>query len=320
MSQPTPGEVAFARRFGLDPNAVARARGALDAIAALPWPESRRADLLAELAHRAAADVGPILGALALRRAPLASFEQLIDVPGLADKRVLGLARALADVNVAELVPDAVRLADTLAALARAKSENAALRAEIDRLHARLAGASDAPSSQVLRLSDLAASIGGQIAAADSALLTRARGLRLGDVELRLSGTASTLDGDVALDVASPRGGSALGLRYSRGGASGAAVARAGASNAGRANAGASGAGARTSEPSLAVGSSELSGEVPDVRGYTLAFARKKLAARGFLVALATAGNARAEGVVREQAPPAGTLARRSAPVQLVLR
>jgi len=138
VTQPTAGEIAFARTVHLDPNAVAAARVVLNAIADLPWPEDARIALLARLAHEVRADVGPTLSRLALLAAPLASFDRLIAIIGLAEKRVSGLVRALYAVDPAQFTRDTVSLREALERVTQLQSENVALRTELDHLRVQL--------------------------------------------------------------------------------------------------------------------------------------------------------------------------------------
>src|SRR5689334_4877327 len=133
MSEPTPGERAFAPGAGLDPAAVAHARDVLNTIASLDWPEPERVSLLARLARSARADVGAAMARLALRFAPLSSFEILIAANGLAEKRVRGLARALARVEPSSFSAPARGLLDVWSRLDALRAENDALRVELDK-------------------------------------------------------------------------------------------------------------------------------------------------------------------------------------------
>jgi len=285
VTAPTPGEVAFARRTKLDPAAVAAARVALNAIADLPWPEDSRIDLLARLAHEVRADVGTTLGRLALRAAPLASFEKLLDIDGLGDKRVTGLVRALFDVDVSRLSPDSASLREALERVTQLETENQALRTQLDRALVELSRAGGGPSSRVMRLREVADSLTGQLAAADELLRSRASGLRLGGVELRLHGAATSVEEDLALDFGAAGSGTAIGMSFAPGGA-----AQAPANDR----------------------------AVPDVRGYAPALARRKLQAAGFAVTIAAVPNAR--GAVAEQAPAAGAVALAGSTVRLIVR
>jgi hypothetical protein len=286
VTPPTAGELGFARGAGLDPNAVAAARVVLNAIAELPWPENSRVDLLARLAHEVRADVGTTLGRLALLAAPLAGFDELIDVVGLAEKRVAGLVRALFDVNVAEFSPDSASLRQALERVTQLETENAALRTQLDLVQVRLERAEAGTAiSRVMRLEEVANSITSQVAAADDALRNRSSGLRLGGLELRLTGAATAVDQDLALDFSDTGAGTAVGLSFVPGGTS-------------------------ASTPSEQA--------VPDIRGYAPALARRKLQSAGFAVTLATVPDAR--GTVAEQSPAPGSLALPGSTVRLLVR
>ena len=285
MTQPTAGETAFARRVHLDPNAVAAARVVINAIADLPWPEDARIVLLARLAHEVRADVGPTLSRLALLACPVASFDRLIDIVGLAEKRVSGLVRALYAVDVSQFTRDTVSLREALERVTQLQSENVALRTELDRLRAQIERGAGTPSSGVMRLADVASSISSQIAVADELLRSRSSGLRLTGVELRVHGGPTAVGEDLALDFAQPGTGGAVGMSFAAGGA------------------------APPVESEVAV---------PDVRGYAPALARRKLVASGFAVALSTVSGAR--GVVSAQSPAPGTLAIAGSSVRLIIR
>jgi hypothetical protein len=313
VSEPTAAEQAFAARLKLDPAAVAAARDALNAIASLSWPKTERVSLLARLARAAKADVGKVFGAAALNAAPLASFDTLIPIPGLGDKRVAGLVRALSTFDIATVVPEIAALREAQAAVAALRAENLVLRtdnsrlrvtsdplraenaalraaietmrAELDRLRAAQPPATTSSAPAVMRIADVARSIGSQVAQVDQMLRSRPTGLRLGTVDLRLTGTATAFDGDVALDLGSPAGGSAVGISFAPGGSE---------------------AGSGADAP------------VPDVRGYTTALAQRKLRACGFAVASASVAGAR--GVVTEQSPSPGALARAGSVVRLIVR
>jgi hypothetical protein len=136
-----------------------------------------------------------------------------------------------------------------------------------------------------MQLGEIAASVGAQLASADAALQTRASRMRLAGLALRLQGAAVVLDGAVGLDFDTAAGGSAVDLHFDGGG--------------GDVDAG---------TPVV----------VPDVRGYTHAFAKRKLQAAGLGAAtIATGGRG---GRVREQRPPAAAQALSGTLVQLVLR
>jgi beta-lactam-binding protein with PASTA domain len=92
---------------------------------------------------------------------------------------------------------------------------------------------------------------------------------------------------DVALDLSTPTGGTAVGFRF-------------------------------------ATGTSPASGNAPmpliDVHGYTPALARRKLTDQGFVAVLARAVAPEASrGVVSDQAPPAGTLVAPGTVVRLTI-
>lgn len=283
MIQPTAGERAFAVRAKLDPDAVARARVMLNTIAFLPWPEPERVSLLARLARQARADVGEVLGRLALRAAPLSSFDQLIPIDGLGDKRVRGIAVALADVDASTISQEGKGIAEVWALSAGLREENAALRLELDKLYAASGGAAG-PQGPIMLLRDVTNSVAAQTAAAAEQLRQGARGLQLANLELRIECAAAAVAEEVALDLAAPGGGSALNLKFTS--ANGAAP-----------------------RPDV---------EVPDVRGYSLALARRKLSDRGLtFVVSQTAG---AEGVVSSQKPEAGELVPDGSLVRLIVR
>jgi hypothetical protein len=289
VNEPTAGERTLATRSGLDAAVVAAARDALNTIASLPWPRPERVSLLARLARAAGADVGKVLGGLALDSAPLAGLEALLSVPGLGYKRVVGLARALSGFDLTTLSSEGVRLRDAWATTAVLRAENEALRAELDRLRVRppAEGGDVRPPSgaSVMRIGDVASSVGSQVTLVDDLLRSRPNGLRLGGVDLRLSGAGTAFEGDVALDLGSPAGGSAVGLSFVPGGSEARPAAEA---------------------------------QVPDVSGYTTALAQRKLVARGFAVAFASVAGAR--GVVSEQSPPPSTLAPTGSVVRLIVR
>jgi hypothetical protein len=284
LNPPTPGEQAFARRVGLDPLAVARARVVLNTIAFLPWPEPERVSLLVRHARPARADVGEVLGRLALRAAPISSFDQLIPIHGLGDHRVTGLARALADVDVRTFSAEAAGIAEVWARTAGLRSENAALRRELDRLHRLALEEQEGRDAPVMLLGEIASSVASQTAAVAEALQRRTRGVRLANMELRLECAAAAVDDQVALDLAAPGGGSSLNLSFSTGSAPAA-------------------------RPDV---------EVPDVVGYAAALARRKLSERGFAVIVSAL--AAAEGVVSEQTPRAGELVPDGSIVRLLIR
>ena len=286
MSEPTPGERAFAPGAGLEPAAVAHARDVLNTIASLDWPEPERVSLLARLARGARADVGIVMARLALTFAPLRSFEILIAANGLAEKRVRGLARALAKVEPSSFSAPARGLLDVWSRLDALRAENDALRVELDKA---LAVATQTPAGEPalerMRLSDVADSITRQLTLASSALGEARSGLRLGAVSVELRGKASAVSDEVALDFGVPSGGSAVGLSFS---------------------------------PASPTGTlaTPTSGTVPDVTGYTSALARRKLEQAGYSVLLAGITGA---GVVRAQSPKGGSSAAAGSVVRVVM-
>jgi hypothetical protein len=287
LSEPTTGEIEFAARFALDPRAVAAARDALNAIAALPWALPERVSLLGRLARAGRADVGKVLGELALARAPLRGFEELLPIDGLGAKRVAGLARALAKVEIPSLWAESPELNEARTRLAALTAENAALRRELDRWGIKEGDPTPtltAPAG-VMRVGELATSVASQTAVTVEALRTGSRGLRLNGLDLRVTGTAANVGGDLALDVSAPAGGSVMSLSF--------------------------GTGSDATPPPA-----EL--EVPDVRGYAPALARRKLEARGFEPVLTR--TAQALGKVAEQTPAPGESARPGTLVHLVIR
>jgi hypothetical protein len=290
MSVPTPGEQAFAKRFKLAPEGVAHARDVLNTIASLDWPLPERQALLARLARAAKADVGPAMAGLALAAAPVRSFETLIAVNGLAEKRVFGLANALQKTDPASFSKAAAGQLNAWAQLDALQAENLALRRELDRLAAAAPPpGAPPPVDQRMRLEDMAHSIARQVALAGQTLAGTGSGLRLGGVALEVHGRATTLDQDVAIDFATGAGagggGSSVGLSFT--------PARNDAANG-------------------------SSGAVPDVTGYTPALARRKLEGQGFAVSVAATGGA--QGRVAQQHPAAGSVAQRGALVRLVVR
>jgi hypothetical protein len=279
VSEPTAGELALAIRLGVDAAAIAKARDTLNTIASLPWPRPERVSLLARLAHATGADVGPVMGGLAIDAAPLASFDHLIPIRGISYKRVAGLMRALSRFDVAEISSEGLRLRTAWATIATLRAENDALRAEIKRLNAA------PPGEAVMRLRDVATSLGAQLTLVDDVLRSRPDGLRLSGVHVRLAGAGAALDGDVALDLASPLASSAIGVSF---------------------------------VPRATFASALREARVPDVRGYTTALAKRKLAASGFAFDVANIPGSR--GLVGEQQPPAGALAPEGSAVRLVVR
>ena len=286
MSEPTAGERALAGRLRLEASKVAAARDVINAVAALPWPRPERVSLLARLARAGKADVGAVYGGMAIDAAPIEGLDVLVPMPGIGYKRVAGLARALADVDINKVDTGGVRLREAMATIAGLRGENEALRTELDRLRAQTpTGPAPLPSPSVMALADLASSVGVQATAVDDLLRSRANGLRLGSVDLRLTGTGTAAGGDVALDLASPSGGSAIGLSFVPAG----------------------------SQPAADEGI-----EVPDVVGYTTALARRKLAARHFAVSVAAVASA--SGIVAAQTPAANTRAASGSVVRVIVR
>lgn len=286
MSDPTAGELAFAKRYGVDATALARARLVFNTIASLPWPEPERLALLVRLAQAARADVGEELGRRALAVAPLDGFDALMPVFGLAEKRVIGLMRALADVDPGSFSPEAPGLREAWVAVAALRAENTALREELSRAHAMLHALDGAsvPSPTRMRLSELASSVSEQVGLADAVLRTRASGLRLAGLDLHVRATATADGEDVALELGLGEGASAIALRFA---------------------------------PSETPSAELTTRAVPDVRGYTAALARRKLERDGFTVTLSAVAGGR---VVRDQTPSAGSLAPTGSTVRLLLR
>lgn len=292
MSLPTAAERDFAKRFKLKPEDVAHARDVLNTIASLDWPQPERVALLARLARSARADVGAVMAGLALGRAPLMSFESLIAIDGLAEKRVFGLAKALAPVDAAAFSKSAAGLLNAWAQLDELRAENTALRRELDRFYAAAppAPAPDGtdPTDERMRLEDLAHSIARQVALASRTLASAGSGLRLAGVALELRGRATAMDQDVAIDFSAAsagQGGSSVGLSFI---------------------------------PERADAIHSAMGAVPNVTGYTPSLARRKLEQGGFAVSVAATGGA--QGVVAQQHPAAGAQAPRGALVRLVVR
>lgn len=281
----TASEVALAKRYGLAPESLAAARAVLNTIASLPWPEPERVSLLARLAKDAHADVGTVLARLALSAAPLRSFDELIPLFGIADKRTFGLAKALAPIDVKSFGTDEGSLRNALNEVSALRNENEALRAELDRLSAQLGQAPSDQARRLLRIGDIASSVSSQVAAADDALRARAKGLQLGHIELMVHGRAAAVGDDVALDFASAAKESAVGFRFS------------------------SKHSASVAQPSMSL---------PSVLGYTAGFARRKLEALGFSVAISElAGSSK---TVSEQFPAAGALLPAGSLVRVVVR
>lgn len=287
MSEPTPGERAFAAGAGLEPAEVAHARAVLNTIASLDWPEPERVSFLARLARSVRADVGTVMARLALALAPLRSFELLIGVNGLAEKRVRGLARALARVEPGHFTAPGRALLDVWSRLDALRAENDALRAELDRALAvaKQLPAGGEPALERMRLKDVADSITRQLDLTSGALASAPSGLRLGAVSVELRGKASAVNEDVALDFGVPSGGSAIGLSFSPAPPSGRHTGAA-------------------------------SGTVPDVTGYTSALARRKLEQAGYGVLTTGASGA---GVVTAQSPRSGSSAAAGSVVRVVM-
>jgi hypothetical protein len=275
MSEPTAGERAFASAQRLDPTAVARARDVLNAIVSLPWMRSEQISLVARLARKAAADVGEVLAALALNRAPLADFTALLPIKGIGNKRLVGLVRALSPVEISDFSPEAALLRNALNRISVLTTENNLLRGEVDRLNVALSKATGAPASTLLTVREVAGSIGEQIATVDGSLRRAAGGLRLSGVELRVQGTAGAVQEEVAIDVAAPAGGSAVALRFA---------------------------------PAGIPDTTTADFPLLDVRGYGAALARRKLTAAGLNVVFYGRTGTTEPGVVSAQTPSPGTL------------
>jgi hypothetical protein len=286
VSTPTAGEQAFAAQHRLDPAAIARARDVLNAIVSLPWMRSEQISLLSRLARRSHADVGEVLATLALNRAPLTDFTALLPIKGIGVKRLIGLVRALSPVQISDFSPEAAQLRIALNRVTALTAENAALRTEVDRLNVVISKMTGTASPTMLRVREVAESISAQIATVDESLKQGAGALRLAGVELRVQGTAGSVENDVALDIAAPSGGSAVALRFAP------------------------------------VGIRDATGpETPlmDVRGYGPALARRKLTAGGFNVVFYSRTGSGAQGVVITQTPAPGTLVAPGAVVRLEL-
>lgn len=293
MSAPTANEQALAARWGLPAAQVANARDLVNGIAGLDWPEPERVSLLARLARQARADVGTVYARATLRLAPIASFEAVLPILGVGEKRAAGLARALGTANLAALAPASTALRDALAREAALRAEVAALRAELDRRPGPSDGeAGGAGAAAPMRLREVAQSIVTQVRLAEQGLSRSARGLRLGAVALDLQGRAQAVDGDVALDFADTRAASRLSL-------------------------------ALTPSRPASEAASGSAVRVPDVAGYTETLARRKLLAAGYAaITLRTRADAEDRGataVVRRQVPAAGTPAPTGAAVRIVV-
>ena len=287
MSEPSQAERAFATRHKIDPAKVSRAREVLNAIVSRPWPRTEQIALVARVAKKAAADVGAVLAGLALNRAPVVDFTDLLPLKGLGEKRVAGLARALSTVDIATLSPEAAALQQAQTRVTALTAENETLRAEIDRLHLVMRSTTEPTPTTTMRLQEVAGSLTEQIAKADASVRATNSRLHLSGVELRVQGTASSVGSDLALDISDPHGGSAVGLKFVPAGM-----------------------------PIATPGPTALI----DVRGYGLALARRKIAAAGFSVALAKeSAGAAPRGVVTDQSPAPGTLVPPGAVVRLVI-
>lgn len=286
MAEPTLGERELGEQLGLTAESIAAAREVLNTIAALPWPEPERIAILTRFARTEKADVGQILGKKALDLAPLFSFDHLIPVLGLAEKRVAGLARALCKVDTKTFADD-TRLLEAWKRIADLEASEAALRDEFDRAFVDGPGLSPDSASadaDAMRIADVAASIGTQLQAAELALRDQNSGLRLHGVDLALRGEATNKDGDVAMEFRAGSGGSGhLNLSFVPAG-----------------------------QPQTA----EEEVDVPEVIGYTPSLARRKLVQAGFAVSFASGGAG--ETVVRQD-PPAGETVRTGTLVRLLL-
>lgn len=282
MSQPTAAETAFARNVGLKATDVAQARDVLNAIRAMPWPKSVQLALLVGLAQGADADVGTVLGGLALDAAPLDSFERLLPIIGLADKRVAGLARGLSAVTPESFAgaPDETRvLMQQLQALG---AENLALRAELDRVKVEASEGGNT-GRQVMPLADAAASIGDQLARVDGILRDRKLGLRMAASQIQLRAGATKAGDEVAFDFKAAAT-SQVGFQF-----------------------------VNAETPPDVRQSAVL---VPDVVGYTAVLARRRLAAVGLSAMIAKGVGT--SGQVAEQRPVAGDSALPGSVVRLV--
>ncbi len=284
MSQPTAAEAAFARSVGLDAKEVARARDVLNAIHAMPWPKPIQLALLVGLAQSADADVGTVLGGLALDAAPLDSFEQLLPIIGLADKRVAGLARGLSAVTPDSFAGASGETPVLQQQLRELLSENLALRAELDRVKASSADGGKT-SQQVMPLADAAASIGDQLARVDGVLRDRKLGLRMAASQIQLRAGATKAGDDVAFDFKAAAT-SQVGFQF-----------------------------VNAEAPPDARQGAVL---VPDVIGYTPGLARRRLAAVGLSAIIAKGVGSR--GQVAEQLPAGGDSALAGSTVRLVVQ
>ena len=294
MTTPTSNEQALAGRWGLPAAQVANARELVNGIAVLDWPEPERVSLLARLARKARADVGIVYARACLRLAPIASFDAVLPILGVGEKRAAGLARALGTVSLAALAPASTALRDALAREAALRAELDALRAELDRLPRGPVGGDPTITPSPMLLQEVAESVVAQVRQAEQVLGASPRGLRLGAVALEVQGRARTVDDNLALAFddlsADPRVASRLSLAFAATGS----VAEA----------------------------PPASGTVPDVAGYTETLARRKLLAAGY-VAVALRGRASPgaedSARVRQPRPVAGTAATAGSTVRLLI-
>ena len=169
------------------------------------------------------------------------------------------------------------------AELERLRAENARLREQLGASHEQEGSAPD-PAGPVMRIGEVVSSVAAQSAEAASVLQQGAGGLQLANLEVRLDCGATSIDDQLALDLAAPGAGSALLLRFAP---------------AGR------------GAPASTVA------EVPDVVGYTVALARRKLTDRRLSVVVSALPGA--AGVVRSQRPGAGELTPEGTVVRLVV-
>jgi hypothetical protein len=123
------------------------------------------------------------------------------------------------------------------------------------------------------------------VALVDHVLRSGPNGIRLHGVDLRLNGTGTALDGDVALDLGPQSGGSALAIAF---------------------------------VPSAEGLIGTADSHVPDVRGYTATLAQRKLAARGFGATVISVAGSR--GVVADQSPFPGAVAHTGSVIRLIVR
>lgn len=270
----TEGELTFARKYHVEADALATARVALNTIASLPWPEPERVSVLARLCREVQADVGTVLARLIISSAPFRSFEEVIPLIGIADIRAFGLVRALGHFDVGTLSPEAAQLRDAWSLVSALRAENNAFRLELDKLRRLPVNEVPQASRSILRLSDVASSVGSQVGSAEGELRRTLRnGLKLSGCEVTLTGAATSVGEDLALDFSPGTPTTAVGLRY-------AATA------------------------SLPIESSVVA--IPDVRGYTVRLARRKIEASQLVaVVIASSGNGQ---VVSSQVPAPGSL------------